>query len=242
MNIKMVSDVSLDGDLEKNIDTIIKNIETTDKGVLVLFSEAFLHGFNGLTWDYQKDIKIATKQDSHHIEKIKKKCKEKGVFCGFGYFEKACENIYCSYMIINDQGEIINNYRRISIGWKEYTITTKEYKEGTMLMPFKIKDFKAVTIICGDLWDDEIKNKLICIIETEKLDFVIWPNHLDYKDDEWDEVMSNDYAPRTKGIEVPIFLINDISKTSPGGAVVFQDGKILKKSKIRIPDILSLKI
>jgi len=240
--IKMISDISKDNELDNNVETIIRNIKNSKKGDFLLFSEGFLHGFDALSWDYETDINIAINQDSIFIEKIKEQCKEYGVFCGFGYYEKVDEDIYCSYMIVNDKGKIINNYRRISIGWKKYWLTTSEYKEGTELLPFQIQDFKATTIVCGDLWDDNTKKMLIEKIDKEDLDFIIWPNHLDYKEDEWKKEMSNDYAKRTKGVKVPTFLINDISETSPGGAAVFLDGKMLAISKTLKADILIFEI
>ena len=242
MIIKMISNISKDNEIDTNIDTIIKNIKSSNKGDLLLFSEAFIHGFDALSWNYETDVNIAIEQDSPYIEKIKEQCKKNSVFCGFGYFEKVNKDIYCSYMIVNDKGETINYYRRMSIGWKEYWLTTSEYKEGLELIPFKIKNYKAVTVICGDLWDDKIKQTLIDTIDNEELDFIVWPNHLDYKEDEWIKEMSNDYAKRAKGIKTPIFLINDISKTSPGGAAIFLNGVMLKISQTLKPDILIFEI
>lgn len=242
MIIKLISDISKDNEMDMNVETIIKNIKNSNKEDFLLFSEGFIHGFDALNWNYKTDINIAIEQNSPYIEKIKEQCKKNGVFCGFGYYEKVDKDIYCSYMIVNDKGKTINNYRRMSVGWKEYRLTTNEYKEGLALRPFKIESFKAVTIVCGDLWDDRIKQTLIETTEKEKIDFILWPNHLDYKDDKWEKVMSDDYAKRTRGIKIPIFLVNDISKISPGGAVVFQDGQILKKSKIRYPSILTYEI
>lgn len=242
MIIKMVSDISKNNETDMNVDTVIKNIKNSNKGDFVVFSEAFIHGFDALSWNYEIDTNIALDQDSPYIEKIKEQCKKHGVFCGFGYYEKVDKDLYCSYMIVSDKGKTINNYRRMSIGWKEYKLTTSNYKEGIKLIPFKIKNYKAVTIICGDLWDDKIKKILIDVIDKEELDFVIWPNHLDYKEDEWIKEMLTDYAKRTQEIKIPILLINDISETSPGGAAVFLDGKILKISNTLVPDILIFKL
>jgi N-carbamoylputrescine amidase len=216
---------------------IITKISEMKDFDLLLFSEAYLHGFDGLNWDYDHDVNSALNQDSDEINIIKNACKINTTAVGFGYFERVGKDIYCSYMVINNKGEIVNNYRRLSIGWKEYTKTNSNYKEGVDLIPFEIEDLRVVTVLCGDLWDDSIKNKLLNLIKANRTNIIFWPNHLDYKQEAFDSAMM-EYADRTKEIDVAVLLINDHSKTSYGGAVVFQQGKIIKQMKSGTVDTL----
>lgn len=231
MKLKLISEISKNNELGKNTQTIINHLNNSNGSALLLFSEAFLNGFNSFIWKYEIDIVHSIRQDSKEIKLIKKACMNNNVAVGFGYLERTEEDIYCSYMIIDSRGRVINNYRRISTGWKEVKLTTEKYKEGHTLMPFEINGHKGITLLCGDLWDDNIRNDLIQLISQMKLDFVIWPNHLDYSIQQFNNEMNSEYAVRTKGIGIPVFLINDISETSFGGAVVFKNGKIISRTK-----------
>ena len=228
MKIGLVSERSVNGHSKGNLETIIDIIEKAKSFDLLLFSEAFLHGFDGLTWIYETDINIAIYQESEFINLIKLTCKRQGVAVGFGYFEKDEKDIYCSYLIISKNGEIVHNYRRLSIGWKEYSKTNNNYKEGCELTTFRLEGKTFVVILWGDLWDDSIKSNLSLVLKNSYCDFVIWPNHLDYSVDQFNTELL-DYQNRTIDINLPILLINDYWETSCGGAVVFQNGEILCK-------------
>lgn len=241
MKIGLVSERSLNNNINKNVETILNIIKTSKNFDLLLFSESFIHGFNGLTWIYERDICIAMNQESTLIKKIMMTCKEHNIAVGFGYFEKMKEDIYCSYLIIDKNGEIIHNYRRLSIGWKEYTKTTLNYREGYELISFQLEEKYGTVVLCGDLWDDAIKMKLSEVVEHDGCDFVIWPNHLDYLPEQFDQEL-NDYQKQTIGISVPIFLINDHSETSCGGAVAFYNGKIISKLPSGVIGILEFTI
>lgn len=238
MRIKLISEVSINNEITINTETIIKHLNASEDADLILFSEAFLNGFDGLTWNYETDLNRSILNAANDIVVIKEACLKNNCAVGFGYFERVAQDIYCSYMIIDKEGNIINNYQRISTGWKEIRLTTNEYKEGIKIIPFNINGFNGVTLLCGDLWDDDIKNKLLDIIVDSKIDFLIWPNHLDYSKEEFEKEMKIDYAYRVKDINIPIFLINDISDTSPGGAVIFKNGNIISKTKIGSVDTL----
>lgn len=53
----------------------------------------------------------------------------------FGYLEKCDESLYSSCVVI-EKGKILYNYRRISKGWKKYSLTDNHYKEGTEVGEF----------------------------------------------------------------------------------------------------------
>lgn len=56
--------------------------------------------------------------------------KKIGICVSFGYIENYKGLLYCSYMTINENGEIINNFKRVSPGWKESFADPTHYKEG----------------------------------------------------------------------------------------------------------------
>lgn len=214
-------------DIKKNIQTIINYLNEYRHLDLLLFSESFLQNFNSLTFEYEKDIKIAIEQNSPIFNIIKDTCIKNNISVGFGYYENVSNQIYCSYMIINNNGDIINNYRRISKGWRIPNCDINFYKEGKDIIPFTLGNYKFVTLLCGDFWSDAIKDKVIKIIKKENINVFLWPNHLDYEIKKFDTEIK-DYKERTSNIEIPTLLINDHSKSSYGGAIVFENNKILK--------------
>nr|WP_083427761.1 nitrilase-related carbon-nitrogen hydrolase [Ezakiella massiliensis] len=96
---------------------------------LILFGESFLQGFECLSWDYAKDVNIAVHQDSELINDIRAMCEINRVSVSFGYIEKDKDNLYSSQLTIDKNGETVDNFRRVSIGWKE-PIADFHYVEG----------------------------------------------------------------------------------------------------------------
>ncbi|HNZ50513.1 MAG TPA: carbon-nitrogen hydrolase family protein [Bacilli bacterium] len=231
MKIGLISDFSYHREIDKNINTIIKYLDDYHHLDFLLFSEAFLQGFNSLSWNYDDDLNIAISKNDKQLALIKNTCKKNNIAVGFGFYERVEKDIYCSYLIIDNQGKIINNYRRMSIGWKIIEKTNHHYKEGTSIIPFTLNNYNFITLVCGDLWDDDIKEEVIQIIEKDKIDAVLWPNHLDYEIEQFATEI-NDYKERTKDIKVPLFLVNDHSASSHGGAVVFKDNHLLEYLKM----------
>jgi predicted amidohydrolase len=227
MKLGLVSAYSHNNDMHQNVKTIVKYLSENHHLDFLLFSEAFIQGFNALSWNYDIDINIAIPKDSNIFNPIKEASKKYNTSVGFGYYERDNKNIYCSYMIIDNHGNIINNYRRLSIGWKVVSKTNEYYREGTKLIPFTLNNYNFMTIICGDLWDDNIKSRVINTTLKNNIDIILWPNHLDYEIKQFNEEI-DDYKERSTDIKVPLLLINDHSNSSHGGAVIFKDNHILK--------------
>ena len=87
---------------------------------LVCFGEAFLQGFNALTWQFDEDRHIALPADAREIVQIRSWTREIGIDVLFGWNELDGDALYSSCTLIGG-GEISCNYRRISRGWKEYS-------------------------------------------------------------------------------------------------------------------------
>ena len=96
--------------------------KASSKVDLLCFGEAFLPGFDSLSWDYAKDKKVAISQDSPEIEQLCKWSKEYNTAILVGYVERDDNSIYSSCAFINE-GRMEHNYRRVSIGWKESSKT-----------------------------------------------------------------------------------------------------------------------
>ena len=81
-------------DIEFNKNVIINTLkEYTNKADIVLFGEAFLQGFDSLSFNYKDDINMALSLDSNIICEIRKKCKKYNIGLSFGFIELYQGNI-----------------------------------------------------------------------------------------------------------------------------------------------------
>lgn len=145
---------------------------------LLCFGESFLQGFDALNWNYEHDRHIAVSSDSGIMQQLSCMTVQYGVDLIFGYIEKCGDSIYSSCAMI-EKGKLIHNYRRISKGWEEYSITDEHYKEGTCTEGFSYHDRPVKIALCGDMWDFPEKFK------TDGL--LIWPVYVNFGLDEWEQ-------------------------------------------------------
>ncbi|AUS96489.1 hypothetical protein CDQ84_07735 [Clostridium thermosuccinogenes] len=150
-------------------------------------------------------------------------------------------NDYSFLIVISDDGEIINNYRRISPGWKETIADGRYYREGNGFSLFDYKGKRFTTAICGDLWYD----KNIDLIKQLKGDCVLWPLYIDYSAQEWENSARDEYALQVKEIQAPVLMINSYAEgegKANGGCCVFRNGRVLKELPMGTLGILEYEI
>lgn len=152
MKIALAAIGFITNDLDYNIykikETVKKHAIQAD---LIVFGESFLQGFDCLTWDYSIDIDIAVSQDSSTIDEIRSLCKKYKVAVSFGYIEKDEDKLYSSQLTISKDGKTVDNFRRVSIGWKE-PIADFHYVEGKGFGQFSYLEKTISVGLCGDLW------------------------------------------------------------------------------------------
>lgn len=152
MKIALASQPTLDDSIALNVNRIEKALASLRKKVdLVAFGESYLQGFNSLKWNFERDRTVAVSVDSQPIKMLRYTAKKYSVAVSFGYYELCDEAIYSSYMFIGKAGEIVNNFRRVSKGWKEYDITDEHYKEGDGFKTFTYMGKRIALAVCGDL-------------------------------------------------------------------------------------------
>ena len=168
MKIALASQPTIDDSIALNVNRIEKALASLRKKVdLVAFGESYLQGFNSLKWNFERDRTVAVSVDSQPIKMLRYTAKKYSVAVSFGYYELCDEAIYSSYMFIGKNGEIVNNFRRVSKGWKEYDITDEHYKEGDGFKTFTYMGKRIALAVCGDLWYEENIEQ----INKEKFDF-----------------------------------------------------------------------
>jgi N-carbamoylputrescine amidase len=206
---------------------------------IVCFGETFLQGFDSLSWNYITDKKIAITKNNQIIQKIAKKAFDLKIAVGFGYIEKEHENLFSSYLIINKNGEIIDNYQRISPGWKEISKTDHHYLEGSELHTFVLNGYKILIALCGDLWDE----KNIKTIQTIRPEIILWPVYINFSIEEWKQEEKG-YALQASKTNSKVLMVNSISRNpnSFGGCCYFYNEQTIKKINFGNEGILEIEI
>lgn len=231
MKINLMSLAFKTKDTEYNKNIIIKSMrEYAHKAELLVFGESFLHGFEALSWNYEKDKAIAIDINDDIINEIKFAAKENSIAVSFGMIEKTDDALYSSQITISKAGEVIDVFRRVSDGWKE-PIADDHYKEGEGFHTFDYEGKKILIGICGDFWHDELIQKAGAI---EK-DLVLWPVYTDFEPRVWNEEEKFEYAKEAAKLKAPVLYVNSVCYDfdepyiSKGGACYFDGGKIIKE-------------
>ena len=225
-----MSEVFRDGDIEYNLNQIKRHLIKGSENELdlICFGESFLQGFRGLSWEYHEDLSRACSQDGEIIRSLMEFTKKLNVAISFGYIERDEGTIYSSNLVISDDGEIIDNYRRISPGWKVARADKRYYREGDSFSTFKYKGKIFATAICGDLWYSHNMDSM----KQLKVDCVIWPLYVDYTIDKWENGEREEYAYQVEPIKAPVLMINSYVEgedRAKGGCCIFQNGQVLKE-------------
>lgn len=230
MKIALASKPVIDGDIEYNENSILKTIkECCGKADVVLFGETVLQGFNSLVWDYAADSIVAVCSGDNVISQIRRAAKQSNVAVCFGYIERCGEELFSSQIFIGSSGEVINNFRRVSVGWKEYRLTDGHYREGDGFQAFSYGGKKFAVGLCGDLWTEGRPEEMYAL----EADIVLWPVWCDYAAAEWNGAKKYEYAEQAARCGRRVLLVNPfctdegVSDGAQGGAAYFSDGKIV---------------
>ena len=224
----------------RNIAFNMKQIElalqrSEGKADLLCFGEAFLQGFDALCWDYEADKTIALDLSSETISQLRKWTIQYGISLVVGYIERAEEKLYSSCVVISD-GKIVHNYRRISRGWKEYTITDGHYCEGNETGTFYLHGKALSLALCGDLWD--------CPDRFKTNHLLIWPVYVNYTTEEWYQGALDEYAAQAALTAQDVLMINPIDNepVNHGGSFHFHQGKTVARIPFDQEDIMIVEI
>lgn len=234
MVIGLASYKFINNDIEFNIRQIEKALQTTEKVDLLCFGEAFVQGFDALSWNYASDKTIAISKDSSIMKRLERLSKQYDTDLAFGYLEIDGEILYSSFAVVIN-GKLAFNYRRISVGWKEYFLTDQHYQEGTEVLTFAYKEHNITVALCGDLWEYPQK--------FESDDILIWPVYVNFTVDEWAEEETA-YAKQALLACNHTLMINSLSERPAchGGCFYFIGGRIHQKLSFDTEGVLLVKI
>lgn len=209
----------------------------------LLLGEGVLNGFSGLTWNYNEDMNNnVVDTNSLVFKSLYEYCASESIGLGLGYYEEDEGKIYSSYQVIDPDGRMNTNYRRISKGWKIPELKDKRYSEGDKLVDIRLGDSFCTIGICGDLWEEDICEML----RNHKSDTIIWPVYIDYSIKEWNDSARVDYLERIKSLGKRVILINSIGVTedSANGGLInaSQKGEVIDECEMMVDDLLIIEL
>jgi len=238
MKIGLVSALMKDNNLAHQIKQIEYYLKTNNTCDLLVFGESFLQGFEGLTWDYDEDINRGISMTDHTLHQIRQLAHQYQCAISFGMIERDDGALYSSNVFIDAQGELVNVFRRISDGWKE-PIATAHYKNGSEIVPFTYKGKSFATVICGDLWDQNILSQC-CDLEV---DILLWPLYVDFSVEIWQNKFLKEYQTLVNALPQKVLMINSFvagDERANGGCYLFERGNIqnvLEMGKVGVLEI-----
>lgn len=198
------------------------------KGDFIVFGEAALQGFNSLSWKYEIDRSMAVAQTDDPIRQICQIARQNHIAVSFGYIERNDEFLFSSQIVINSDGVVIYNFRRVSIGWKSYWLTDSHYREGKRFKPFSFLGKRIAIGLCGDLWTDGKPEEM----RELNVDIVLWPVNCNFLSDDWNQTVKYEYAEQAALCGERVLYVNPFC-TDPnavdcatGGAAYFRNGTI----------------
>lgn len=216
-------------DLENNLALMEEAIiEVSREGSdLLVFGEAFLQGFEAMSFRYREDVKKTLFVRSPEITRIRYRAREAHLGLAFGFYENEGGALYSSYLLIGKDGGIAGHYRRVSKGWKE-AWACPDYREGKDFTIFDFEGWKLCPLVCGDFWEDELLSRIID--KDTELDLFLWPVHCDYKIEDWLEKECRAYRDRTRILSRPVLFVNNYIEEegrAKGGVYLWQQGRTL---------------
>lgn len=230
MRIALASNPVRTGDVPHNIASIIQVMEQcSGKAELVVFGESVLHGFDALTWSYENDRGRAVAQNAPQIMQLCEVARRNCIAASFGYIEKAGDALFSSQIVIDAAGAVIHNFRRVSVGWKEFTKTDAHYREGDRFEKFRYGGKTLAIGLCGDLWTEGRPEEMKAL----NADVVLWPVWCDYDAEAWNKSIKYEYAEQAALCGDCVLLVNPfcadpgVTDAAAGGAACFKNGSIV---------------
>lgn len=223
-----------------NIEKIRKTAEAAKQYNidLLCFGEAVFQGFHSLNGDFERDLHIAvTCIDMQNI--FSEVAIANSVALALWYIEKENDKIYSSYIILDKKGQLLCNYRRVSVGWKE-PHWSSNYYEGNDFEVFTLCG-KAFTIaLCGDLWSEQ------SILSRLKSKTILWPVYIDSGYEDWTSGAAiSEYAEQAKITGNDVFLVGSILRdenNAEGRAIYFRNGEVAEQLELGKEGILICEI
>ncbi|TFG32821.1 carbon-nitrogen hydrolase family protein [Candidatus Thorarchaeota archaeon] len=161
--------VGLDFDVNQNriLELAAKSVDAGAE--FILFPEAAATGLVN-TGNPETDRRIAETIPGPRNTEWRDFASEHGVYFGAGLLEREGDSIFDSAVLYNPEGELILHYRRNDPGWHSVDDDPSVYCEETQVPVVDSPIGRLAFLICGDLWNDEVLERL----KNKKPDYLLY--------------------------------------------------------------------
>lgn len=186
--------------------------------------------FTGYLYDEQDFVKFAEPIPGETTAVISKLARENQRYICFGMLERAKEGFYSSAVLVDKFGQIMLVHRKIS--------ELPPFSTGNNVQVIDTEFGRLSVLLCGDLFDDNVKTKL-----GNQAEILIVPLARSFDGDgkspdleRWIREERQAYADEVMKIGVTALIVNSLEDSSLpeasfGGALVISpDGEILAES------------
>jgi len=220
-------------DIDANLTTILKMAkEAADAGAdLAVFPEAALTGLINND-EPSHDLPLGQAIPGPVTDVLARLARERRIWLAIGLLERECDRLYDSAVLLTPDGTIGLKYRRIHPKWHG-PADPSVYCQGTELPKVETSFGAFAFLICGDLFDDE----LIQRVRGLRPDWLLFPfarrfRDRSYDQKRWDREEKPEYAKRVKLAGITTLMTNyisdrDFSGSFGGAMVVSSDGTVV---------------
>ena len=206
-------------DMESNIQGILRRIAeaaAADAG-LVLFPEAAVTGLVNND-DPSHDLPLGQAIPGPVTRRIAAEAARHSIYVALGILERDSGALYDSAVLFDPAGEIAMKYRRISRGWHGSQCDPSVYRQGTSIAQAITPMGLMVFLICGDLFDDSLLER----VRNMHADCVLCPmsrcyNTLSYDRERWKRETKWEYAERATSLGTTVLVVNSLAEPEIGG-------------------------
>ena len=221
-------------DIDANLAAILNMAnEAADAGTdLVVFPEAALTGLINND-EPSHDLPLGQVIPGPVTDVLARLTRERRIWLAIGLLEREGDRLYDSAVLLTPDGGIGLKYRRIQPQWHGRHADPSVYCQGTELPKVETQLGTFAFLICGDLFDDDLIQR-VCNLRPDWLLFPFARRFRDrsYDQEQWDREEKPEYAQRVKLAGITTLMTNyvadrDFSGSFGGAMVVSSDGTVM---------------
>lgn len=206
--------------IEDNLGLILSSVDEASRqgSDLVMFSEAAL---TGLVNDDvpEHDVLLGTALHGAQVELVRQHAKADNINVALGIFEVEENRLFDTALFIDRAGRIALKYRRISAGWHHPRADSTFYGHGSAVEAYLSDIGKVCFLICGDLFDDELVER----VQRQRPDLLLVPFARAFaggghSQERWEQEELAEYLSRVQRAGVRTLLTNYLDDEYFGGA------------------------
>lgn len=153
--------LSIGGDPAENLQQMLRAMGAAARARadLVLFAEA---AFTGLANDDDPahDLPLGTTTRGAPVAQLRREAERLGLHTAFGFLERSRRRLYDAALLLDRGGRTALHYRRITPGWHGPGADPRVYAPGRRLAVQETAFGRTAFLICGDLFDDSLVDRL----------------------------------------------------------------------------------